>query len=134
MNKQLLDLDEEIKLNPLDDSVPNEPTKKDFLTQFNNKFHELDHYRDFSPPRYMGEVPAGKPSFINVTMVQHNSGYWHPSVIAHLAGCFENGIYVDFTVKAELMDEYSDLLSKVDIEILYTTLLGIYVLTEVFPD
>lgn len=121
MNKQLLDLDEEIKLNPLDDSVPSEPTKK-------------DHYRDFSPPRYMGEVPAGKPSFINVTMVQHNSGYWHPSVIAHLAGCFENGIYVDFTVKAELMDEYSDLLSKVDIEIIYTTLLGIYVLTEVFPD
>ena len=43
--------------------------------------------RNLSPPREM-PVPEGKPKFDHVILMQHNTGYWHANVTAHLAGCF----------------------------------------------
>ena len=87
-----------------------------------------------APPKQVVPIPSGKPSFYNVISVQHNTGYWDADKAPYLAGCFKDGQTEDASVRQALNALTESLTADTDKEILYVTLLAIFVLTEVFAE
>ena len=77
-------------------------------------------------------IPEGKPKFDHVILMQHNTGYWHANVKAHLAGCF-TGKQTECSIVRKLLSQLRGKV-KCDLETIYVTLLGIFVLTEVYSE
>lgn len=70
------------------------------------------------------------PDFVTVINGQHSSGYWPPKETSTLASCTVSNSVKDSAVRRAL----AALVKGADFEVVYLTLLAVYILQESFVD